>query len=103
MTDDQNGAPAQKNAPSATASPKAKPTRSRIRRWLPGLLFLVVLGGAIYVFWRIFFASAGGPANVVTLSGRIEGDSAAVAAKSSGRILEVRVREGAEDLRRSLE
>ena len=65
-----------------------------MRRWLPALLFLVVLGGATYLFWRIFFASAGGPENVVTLSGRIEGDSAAVAAKLSGRILEVRVREG---------
>ena len=95
MTDDKNGAPAKENqAPSAAASPKAKPVRPRLRRYFPGLLFLAVLGGAIYLFWRIFFASAGGPENVVTLSGRIEGDLSAVAAKSSGRILEVRVREG---------
>ena len=94
MTDEQNGAPVQQNAPLATASPKAKPTRSRVRRYLPGLLFLAVLAGAIYLFWRIFLASTGGPENVVTLSGRIEGDPAAVAAKLSGRILEVRVREG---------
>lgn len=83
-----------KNDAPPTAAPKAKPARSRIRRWLPGLLFLAVLGGAVYLFWRIFFASAGGPENVVTLSGRIEGDSAAVSAKLSGRILEIRVREG---------
>lgn len=97
MTDDQNAIPPKKNEapPSvAAAPPKAKPTRSRFRQWLPGLIFLAVLGGAIYLFWRIFFASAGGPENVVTLSGRIEGDPAAVAAKLSGRILEVRVREG---------
>ena len=95
MTDDKNGAPAKENqAPSAAASPKAKPARSRLRRYFPGLLFLAVLGGAIYISWRIFFASASGPENVVTLSGRIEGDLSAVAAKSSGRILEVRVREG---------
>ena len=34
------------------------------------------------------------PDNLVILSGRIEGDDAAVAAKITGRILEVRVREG---------
>lgn len=93
MTDDQNNAPA-KQTPSAAAPPKTKPVRSRLRRYLPGLLFLAVLGGAIYLLWRIFFASTGGPENVITLSGRIEGDPAAVAAKLSGRILEVRVREG---------
>jgi HlyD family secretion protein len=94
MTDDQNNPPAKKDdAPSVAPSPP-KPARSRFRRWLPRLLFLAVLGGAIYVFWRIFFASAGGPENVITLSGRIEGDPAAVAAKLTGRILEVRVREG---------
>jgi HlyD family secretion protein len=95
MTDDQNGAPAKQNQESSAATPpKTKPARSRLRRYLPGLLFLAVLGGAIYLLWRIFFASAGGPENVITLSGRIEGDPAAVAAKLSGRILEVRVREG---------
>jgi HlyD family secretion protein len=95
MTDDKNNAPAKQNqAPSAAAPPKTKPARSRLRRYLPGLLFLAVLGGAIYLLWRIFFASASGPENVITLSGRIEGDPAAVAAKLGGRILEVRVREG---------
>ena len=89
MTDDPK-----KNDVPVTAAPKAKPARSRFKRWLPGLLFLAVLGGAVYLFWRIFFASAGGPENVVTLSGRIEGDPAAVSAKLSGRILEIRVREG---------
>jgi len=95
MTDDQNGAPAKTNQESSAATPpKTKPARSRFRRYLPGLLFLAVLGGAIYLLWRIFFASAAGPENVITLSGRIEGDPAAVAAKLSGRILDVRVREG---------
>jgi HlyD family secretion protein len=73
---------------------KPRPARSRLRQYLPGLLFLAILGGAVYLFWRLFFASATGPTNVITLSGRIEGDPAAVAAKLSGRILEVRVREG---------
>lgn len=75
-------------------APPPKPRRSRFRQWLPGLLFLAVLGGAGYLLWRIFFASTGPPQNVITLSGRIEGDVSTVAAKFSGRILEVRVREG---------
>jgi HlyD family secretion protein len=74
---------------------KPKPQRrSRFRQWLPGLIFLVVLAGAGFLFWRIFLASSGPPQNVITLSGRIEGDVSTVAAKFSGRILEVRVREG---------
>src|SRR6185369_6926574 len=73
--------------------PKSQP-RSRFRPWLPGLIFLVVLAGAGFLLWRMFFASTGAPQNVITLSGRIEGDVSTVAAKFSGRILEVRVREG---------
>lgn len=95
MTDDQKGAPAQTNpAPPPAAPSKTKPARSRLRRYLPGLLFVAVLAVAIYLLWRIFFASAGAPQNVLTLSGRIEGDPAAVSAKLSGRILEIHVREG---------
>ena len=75
-------------------TPKPARTRSRFRRYLPGLLFLAVIGVAAYIIWRLFFAGAGGPTNVITLSGRIEGDSSTVAAKLSGRILEVKVREG---------
>ena len=71
-----------------------KPARSRLRTYLPGLLFLLVLVGAAFLIWRLFFAGARQPENVISLSGRIEGDPAAVAAKLSGRILEVRVREG---------
>jgi HlyD family secretion protein len=72
----------------------AKSLRSRFRAWIPGLLFLLVLGGTTYLIWRIFFARSHVEENVITLSGRIEGDASAVAAKTSGRIVEVRVREG---------
>ncbi|HEY2961949.1 MAG TPA: HlyD family efflux transporter periplasmic adaptor subunit [Pyrinomonadaceae bacterium] len=74
--------------------PKPARTRSRFRRWLPGLLFLAVVGVAIYLLWRLLFASSGGPQNVITLSGRVEGDSSSVASKLSGRILDIKVREG---------
>ena len=77
-----------------TQEQKPKAARSRLRRYLPGLLFLAVLAAAAYLFWRLFFAAATQPENVITLSGRIEGDPAAVAAKLNGRILEIRVREG---------
>jgi HlyD family secretion protein len=58
------------------------------------LLILIgsLVGGAILV-WRLFFATRT-PENVLTLSGRIEGDDSAIASKVSGRILEVRFREG---------
>src|SRR5262245_50188161 len=45
------------------------------------------------VVWRLFFA-ASAPSSVVELTGRVEGDDSAVAAKVAGRILEIRVREG---------
>ena len=60
-------------------------------RWM----FVVILAAVVaaFLFWR-GFGSASGPDGVVTLSGRIEGDSATVAAKAAGRLLEIRVREG---------
>jgi HlyD family secretion protein len=75
---------------SAAETPAEAPPRSR------RALLLVVLGVlvAAYVGWRVFFAAPGLPDNIVAVSGRIEGDDSAVAPKSSGRILEVRVREG---------
>ncbi|HEX9424048.1 MAG TPA: efflux RND transporter periplasmic adaptor subunit [Pyrinomonadaceae bacterium] len=95
MTDDEKGKPAAENEKRSLNKPTpSKPLRSRFRRWIPGLLFLAVLGGATYLVWRLFFATTRGPDNVVALSGRIEGDASAIAPKFSGRILEVRVREG---------
>jgi membrane fusion protein YbhG len=70
------------------------PRRSRFRRWIPGLIFLALIGGGGYLVWRLLFASNHGPESIVTLSGRIEGDASSVASKLTGRILEIRVREG---------
>jgi HlyD family secretion protein len=95
MTDEQKGKPTSQAEDQATRKAiDSKPVRSRFRTWIPGLVFLVVLGGAAYLVWRVFFATSHGPDNVLTLSGRIEGDDSALAAKVSGRIVEVRVREG---------
>lgn len=55
---------------------------------------LLVLGLLGFGAWRLFFAGPGLPPGVIGVSGRIEGDDAAVGAKTSGRIREITVREG---------
>src|SRR5258705_14021158 len=45
------------------------------------------------VVWRLFFAPST-PSTIVELTGRVEGDDSAVAAKGPGPLLEIRVREG---------
>jgi HlyD family secretion protein len=79
--------PATQNAPPAEENNAGS---SRVKR-------ILLIAGAIVaavVIWKIFFASPNLPASIVALSGRIEGDDSAVAPKTSGKILEVTVREG---------
>lgn len=54
----------------------------------------VLLVVAVVVIWKAFFATPAIPGSIVAVSGRIEGDDSAVASKTTGRILEIRVREG---------
>ena len=81
-------------APPGTAekAPPAPELTASSRLRIP----LIVLGAALIAFfvWRGFFAGSGVPDSIVAVSGRIEGDDSAVAPKTAGRILEVRVREG---------
>jgi HlyD family secretion protein len=81
---------APQNSPEASPSTPLPPPRSR--RTLVLILLAVVIV-AVFI-WRAFFAVPRIPDSIVALSGRIEGDDSAVAPKTSGRILEVRVREG---------
>ena len=73
------------SAPQADAKPKKKPNP---------LILVIILAGVGVVIWRVFFAGPSVPPGIVALSGRIEGDDSAVAPKTTGRVLEVRVREG---------
>jgi len=62
------------------------------RKVLPlTLIILIVLG---IVLWKFVFSKPAAPENVVALSGRIEGDDSAISPKTSGRIAEIRYREG---------
>ena len=79
------------------APPRPEPTPEPARRRHRALLvagLLLVVGLAGFAVWRLFLAPAALPPGVIAVSGRIEGDDAAVAAKASGRIREVTVREG---------
>lgn len=72
----------------------AWPSRSRIRRFVIPLVLLAAIAVAVFLIWKIFFAKPVPPENVITLSGRIEGDDSALAPKTGGRILEIHFREG---------
>ena len=52
----------------------------------------LVLGG--FLVWWFLIREPPIPYNIIALSGRIEGDDSIVATKTSGRIREIRVREG---------
>lgn len=71
-------------------SPSLRAKRNRRLRFLAGLVILIA---GVFI-WRRFVAAPAVPDNIVQLSGRIEGDDSAVAPKTSGRIVEIRVREG---------
>ena len=68
--------------------------QSRSGRAIRIPLILIVLGGIIFAIWWFALRVPPIPASVVALSGRIESDDSAIAAKTAGRIKEIKVREG---------
>ena len=60
------------------------------------ILIVVLLAAGAITVWRVVWAKPRDPANVIFLSGRIEGDDSAVSSKATGRLLEAKVREGDE-------
>jgi len=75
------------------ADEKTKQAATR-RRLILTIVAGVILIAAVLLIWKIFFAAPPIPKSIVVVSGRIEGDDSAVASKTTGRILEIRVREG---------
>src|ERR1043166_254478 len=65
--------------------------RSRLLIALPVLLILIA---ASVLVWWFLIRQPPVPRNIIVLSGRIEADDSTVATKVSGRIREIRVREG---------
>lgn len=83
---------------SEQSQPKPQPVAQKsspkpLRKMAP-LVVIVILAAAAFLIWRLFFSAPKIPENIVVLSGRIEGDDSAIASKTTGRILEIRVREG---------
>src|SRR5579862_1482162 len=79
-------------APAPAAHPPAenKAPRSRV------MMILIAVGVVVValVVWELFFAAPRLPDSIVALSGRLEGDDSAAEPQTSGKILEVTVREG---------
>ena len=95
MSDVQTAPPQQAGQSRQQASPPAaQPKQPSSRRRLIPLIILLLLIVAGIAVWKIFFSQPKLPDKIVALSGRIEGDDSAVAPKTTGRILEIRFREG---------
>jgi len=86
-------APEQKVPQSKSSEPKPPDPKPRRNIILP-LVVVLVLAGAGVAAWRYLSPRNDVPDNVIALTGRIEGDDSAVSPKTSGRILEIRFREG---------
>ena len=69
---------------------------ARAKKVVRAAVVVTVLALAGLLIWRYVFAGPAAPTNVIQLSGRIEGNDAVVASKTSGRIREITVREGDE-------
>ena len=86
---------AERRTPQPPAFGGAPPAENKAPRSRVVRIFLIAgLVIAALVIWKIFFATSNLPESIIALSGRIEGDDSAVAPKTSGKILEVTVREG---------
>jgi HlyD family secretion protein len=76
-----------------TEQKTAPPVRKR-SPLLRVVLIALVLGVAAFLLWRFVLAKPKLPDSVIALSGRIEGDDSSISPKTTGRILEIRFREG---------
>jgi len=82
------------NLGGGVAAPAAPDSGPAAQRKTLRIVAAVAVAVVALIVWRAFFAGPRIPASIVALSGRIEGDDSAVSPKTTGRILEVRYREG---------
>lgn len=75
-------------------SEPANPVPAKRRGPPKALIILILLAAIGYTVWKKVLQPVPVPEGVVQLSGRIEGDDAAIAPKTAGRIAEIRFREG---------
>ena len=68
--------------------------QKKLSRAIPIAAVVIIVFIAGFLTWWYLIRQKPIPPNIIALSGRIEGDDSTVAAKTSGRIREIRVREG---------
>src|SRR5918993_5634292 len=68
--------------------------RAKAKKIARALVFTTVIAVAGSLVWRYALSTPAAPPNVISVSGRIEGDEAVVSAKTAGRLREIVVREG---------
>lgn len=90
--EESSGESKRKEEQSGNGKNRLRSEKSR-RRLVPFLLIALLLVAGFLV-WLLLLRSPDAPENIIALSGRIEADEAAVAAKTSGRVREITVREG---------
>jgi HlyD family secretion protein len=99
MSDEQilTAAPAETTQASAGKPPAALSASNEERAPRSRVVRILLVAGVVMVIllvWKVFIANPALPDSIVAVSGRIEGDDSAVAPKTSGKIMEITVREG---------
>ncbi|MFL6208244.1 MAG: HlyD family secretion protein [Pyrinomonadaceae bacterium] len=85
----------QTSAPQLSApAHNGAPPPGKLKRIIRPLAMLVLILLAGFLFWRFFLRKPDVPPNIIQVTGRVEGDDAAISAKTAGRIREINVREG---------
>lgn len=89
MSEENKSEKRSENEVKTTAAP---PPKRKFPVAIIPILLLIAAGG--FLIWYFVLRQTNAPANLIEVSGRIESDDAAIAPKTSGKIKEIKVREG---------